>query len=75
MKRYRDWKLTTKIVVPVGIALLVVSVGAGWFLYAQRMGQVQRQAAQMAPALAMQIAEDCTTTRTMGSKNPRRRSS
>ena len=58
MKRYRDWKLTAKVLVPVGCALLLVAILGTVLIYRQQMRQVHVQAAKMAHALALQIAED-----------------
>jgi methyl-accepting chemotaxis protein len=58
MKRYRDWTLNAKVIVPVGVALLLVAGVAAVFTYQQRMQQVRGQAAKMAHSLALQIAED-----------------
>src|SRR5262245_8654778 len=60
MTRYRDWKLTTKIMVPVGSALALFAVLAALVIHQQRTSQVESQAARMAQALALQIAEDRT---------------
>jgi methyl-accepting chemotaxis protein len=57
MRRYRDWSLMAKVLVPVATALSLVAVGAGAFIYQQQLRGVHRQAAQMAEALAIQIAE------------------
>ena len=60
MKPYRDWKLTSKLTIPVGAVLLVGAIGAGTLIYQQRMRQVRDQAGKMAHALTLQIAEDRT---------------
>ncbi len=58
MRRYRDWKLTAKVLVPIGCALLVVALLGTALIYQQQMRQVHVQAGKMAHALALQIAED-----------------
>jgi methyl-accepting chemotaxis protein len=58
MKRYRDWTLSAKVIVPLGVALLFVAGAAAVVTYQQRMQQVQQQAVKMAHSLALQIAED-----------------
>jgi methyl-accepting chemotaxis protein len=58
MKRYRDWKLTVKVLVPVGCALLAASLVGTALIYRQQTRQVHEQGAKMARALALQIAED-----------------
>ena len=60
MKPYRDWKLTSKLTIPVGAVLLVGAIGAGTVIYQQRIRQVRDQAGKMAHALTLQIAEDRT---------------
>jgi methyl-accepting chemotaxis protein len=59
-KRYRDWKLTAKLVFPVGAMLVLMAFGASIFIYQQQIGQVRQQAIKMAHALALQISEDRT---------------
>jgi methyl-accepting chemotaxis protein len=60
MHRYRDWSITTKVLAPLGGALLLIAVGLAALIYQQRVDQVRQQAERMAAALAIQIAEDRT---------------
>jgi methyl-accepting chemotaxis protein len=57
VRRYRDWSLTAKVLVPAATALSLVAVGAAVFIYQQQLRGVHRQAARMAEAVAIQIAE------------------
>jgi len=60
MTRYRDWRLTLKILGPVAALLVLIAAGTAAFTYRQQIGQVEAQAARMAHAIALQIAEDRT---------------
>jgi hypothetical protein len=58
IKTYRDWKLTTKVVLPLGLGFLLISGGVAIFIYRQQMAQVRLQSGKMAHAIALPIAED-----------------
>ncbi len=58
MKRYANWKIGTKILVPFGVVVVLLCAGGAYYIYSQAVQAVESQARQTAEAIALQVAQD-----------------
>lgn len=58
MKRFANWKISAKILVPFGVVVIMLCIGGAYYIYSQAMRAVESQARQTAQAIAVQVSED-----------------